>query len=97
MEGQWGPGPRHPCPHSLTAFSAHTDIAVGAPFDGDGKVFIYHGSSLGVVLKPSQVRGLWDEGVGVGAIRDIATEGRGGGEAARWLTVRTCRCWRARP
>ncbi|XP_076410156.1 integrin alpha-7 isoform X6 [Peromyscus maniculatus bairdii] len=31
------------------------DIAVGAPFDGDGKVFIYHGSSLGVVVKPSQV------------------------------------------
>ncbi|KAM7115006.1 integrin alpha-7 isoform 4-T4 [Molossus nigricans] len=31
------------------------DIAVGAPFDGDGKVFIYHGSSLGVVTKPSQV------------------------------------------
>lgn len=53
-----GPGPHHPCPHSLTAFSARTDIAVGAPFDGDGKVFIYHGSSLGVVIKPSQVRGL---------------------------------------
>uniref|UniRef100_A0A5G2RFV8 Integrin subunit alpha 7 n=1 Tax=Sus scrofa TaxID=9823 RepID=A0A5G2RFV8_PIG len=34
------------------------DIAVGAPFDGDGKVFIYHGSSLGVVAKPSQVRGV---------------------------------------
>lgn len=34
------------------------DIAVGAPFDGDGKVFIYHGSSLGVVTKPSQVRGV---------------------------------------
>ncbi|XP_045685555.1 integrin alpha-7 isoform X2 [Phyllostomus hastatus] len=31
------------------------DFAVGAPFDGDGKVFIYHGSSLGVVVKPSQV------------------------------------------
>ncbi|XP_066225798.1 integrin alpha-7 isoform X2 [Saccopteryx leptura] len=31
------------------------DIAVGAPFDGDGKVFIYHGNSLGVVVKPSQV------------------------------------------
>ena len=34
---------------------------MGAPFDGDGKVFIYHGSSLGVVPKPSQVSG----GVGV--------------------------------
>ncbi|XP_036774232.2 integrin alpha-7 isoform X3 [Manis pentadactyla] len=32
-----------------------TDVAVGAPFDGDGKVFIYHGSSLGVVTRPSQV------------------------------------------
>ncbi|XP_054446961.1 integrin alpha-7 isoform X2 [Pteronotus mesoamericanus] len=31
------------------------DFAVGAPFDGDGKVFIYHGSSLGVVVNPSQV------------------------------------------
>ncbi|XP_003431513.1 integrin alpha-7 isoform X4 [Canis lupus baileyi] len=39
------------------------DIAVGAPFDGDGKVFIYHGSSLGVVVKPSQV--LEGEAVGV--------------------------------
>ncbi|XP_003790544.1 integrin alpha-7 isoform X1 [Otolemur garnettii] len=40
-----------------------TDIAVGAPFDGDGKVFIYHGSSLGVVTKPSQV--LEGEAVGI--------------------------------
>ncbi|XP_030100774.1 integrin alpha-7 isoform X4 [Mus musculus] len=39
------------------------DIAVGAPFDGDGKVFIYHGSSLGVVVKPSQV--LEGEAVGI--------------------------------
>ncbi|XP_037703069.1 integrin alpha-7 isoform X10 [Choloepus didactylus] len=39
------------------------DIAVGAPFDGDGKVFIYHGSSLGLVLKPSQV--LEGEAVGI--------------------------------
>uniref|UniRef100_A0A2K6UFC5 Integrin subunit alpha 7 n=1 Tax=Saimiri boliviensis boliviensis TaxID=39432 RepID=A0A2K6UFC5_SAIBB len=39
------------------------DIAVGAPFDGDGKVFIYHGSSLGVVTKPSQV--LEGEAVGI--------------------------------
>lgn len=31
------------------------DIAVGAPFDGDGKVFIYHGSSMGIVEEPSQV------------------------------------------
>ncbi|XP_078192611.1 integrin alpha-7 isoform X8 [Callithrix jacchus] len=39
------------------------DIAVGAPFDGDGKVFIYHGSSLGIVAKPSQV--LEGEAVGI--------------------------------
>ncbi|XP_036722075.1 integrin alpha-7 isoform X4 [Balaenoptera musculus] len=39
------------------------DLAVGAPFDGDGKVFIYHGSSLGVVVKPSQV--LEGEAVGI--------------------------------
>ncbi|XP_007533431.1 integrin alpha-7 isoform X2 [Erinaceus europaeus] len=39
------------------------DIAVGAPFDGNGKVFIYHGSSLGVVVKPSQV--LEGEAVGI--------------------------------
>ncbi|XP_044851380.1 integrin alpha-7 [Mauremys mutica] len=39
------------------------DIAVGAPFDGAGKVFIYHGSSLGIVTKPAQV--LDGEGVGL--------------------------------
>lgn len=32
------------------------DIAVGAPFDGDGKVFIYRGSSSGIDTKPAQVR-----------------------------------------
>lgn len=55
---------------------------MGAPFDGDGKVFIYHGSSLGVVVKPSQVRGIetrervWVEKGGIGA------EGRGGGRGS---------------
>ncbi|XP_075758068.1 integrin alpha-7 isoform X1 [Pelodiscus sinensis] len=39
------------------------DLAVGAPFDGAGKVYIYHGSSLGIVTKPAQV--LDGEGVGV--------------------------------
>uniref|UniRef100_K7F4Y5 Integrin subunit alpha 7 n=1 Tax=Pelodiscus sinensis TaxID=13735 RepID=K7F4Y5_PELSI len=29
------------------------DLAVGAPFDGAGKVYIYHGSSLGIVTKPT--------------------------------------------
>ncbi|XP_028261398.1 integrin alpha-7 [Parambassis ranga] len=31
------------------------DIAVGAPFDGDGKVFIYRGSGSGIETKPAQV------------------------------------------
>ncbi|XP_074836469.1 integrin alpha-7 isoform X2 [Carettochelys insculpta] len=39
------------------------DLAVGAPFDGAGKVYIYHGSSLGIVTRPAQV--LDGEGVGV--------------------------------
>uniref|UniRef100_A0A3Q4M8H6 Integrin subunit alpha 7 n=1 Tax=Neolamprologus brichardi TaxID=32507 RepID=A0A3Q4M8H6_NEOBR len=33
----------------------YTDIAVGAPFDGDGKVFIYRGSKSGIETKPAQV------------------------------------------
>ncbi|KAB1269639.1 Integrin alpha-7 [Camelus dromedarius] len=40
-------------------------IAVGAPFDGDGKVFIYHGSSLGLVVTASQVRAVAGPGTGV--------------------------------
>uniref|UniRef100_W5LR93 Integrin subunit alpha 7 n=1 Tax=Astyanax mexicanus TaxID=7994 RepID=W5LR93_ASTMX len=31
------------------------DVAVGAPFDGDGKVFIFRGSANGIDTKPSQV------------------------------------------
>ncbi|XP_030366244.1 integrin alpha-7 isoform X7 [Strigops habroptila] len=41
------------------------DLAVGAPFDGAGKVYIYHGSSLGIVAAPAQV--LDGEAVGVTA------------------------------
>lgn len=41
------------------------DLAVGAPFDGAGKVYIYHGSNLGIVAKPAQVRGGCVVGVGV--------------------------------
>ncbi|XP_066031176.1 LOW QUALITY PROTEIN: integrin alpha-7-like, partial [Chamaea fasciata] len=41
------------------------DLAVGAPFDGAGKVFIYHGSALGIVTTPAQV--LDGEAVGVSA------------------------------
>ncbi|XP_075708276.1 integrin alpha-7 isoform X1 [Rhinoderma darwinii] len=40
----------------------YKDIAVGAPFDGSGKVFIYHGSKTGLVTKPAQVL----DGVSVG-------------------------------
>ncbi|XP_060113436.1 integrin alpha-6 isoform X1 [Heteronotia binoei] len=31
------------------------DIAVGAPYDEEGKVFIYHGSSNGIMTKPAQI------------------------------------------
>lgn len=33
-----------------------SDIAIGAPYDGNGKVFIYHGSSSGINTIPAQVR-----------------------------------------
>ncbi|XP_006878895.1 PREDICTED: integrin alpha-6-like isoform X2 [Elephantulus edwardii] len=33
----------------------YPDIAVGAPYDGMGKVFIYHGSVNGINTKPTQV------------------------------------------
>ncbi|KAK9966085.1 hypothetical protein ABG768_003215 [Culter alburnus] len=36
-------------------WDGYEDIAVGAPFDGDGKVFIYRGTSSGIDTKPSQV------------------------------------------
>uniref|UniRef100_A0A8C2ETB3 Integrin subunit alpha 7 n=1 Tax=Cyprinus carpio TaxID=7962 RepID=A0A8C2ETB3_CYPCA len=36
-------------------WDGYEDIAVGAPFDGDGKVFIYRGCSSGIDTKPSQV------------------------------------------
>ncbi|XP_034959768.2 integrin alpha-7 isoform X1 [Zootoca vivipara] len=39
------------------------DFAVGAPLDGDGKVYIYHGSNSGFVTKPAQI--LTGESVGV--------------------------------
>ncbi|KAM8806520.1 integrin alpha-6 isoform 3-T3 [Eudromia elegans] len=31
------------------------DIAVGAPYDGFGKVYIYHGSKTGINTKPAQI------------------------------------------
>lgn len=36
-------------------FGFSADIAVGAPFDEDGKVFIYRGSDAGIETKPAQV------------------------------------------
>ncbi|XP_077175823.1 integrin alpha-6 isoform X3 [Paroedura picta] len=33
----------------------YPDIAVGAPYDDHGKVFIYHGSSSGINTKPAQI------------------------------------------
>ncbi|NXD73642.1 ITA7 protein, partial [Eolophus roseicapillus] len=47
--------PPHPPSHSLPL--PPPDLAVGAPFDGAGKVYIYHGSSLGIVAAPAQVEG----------------------------------------
>uniref|UniRef100_A0A8C7GPT4 Integrin subunit alpha 7 n=1 Tax=Oncorhynchus kisutch TaxID=8019 RepID=A0A8C7GPT4_ONCKI len=41
----------------------YDDIAVGAPFDGDGKVFIYRGSSSGIDTKPAQILEGVKEGV----------------------------------
>uniref|UniRef100_A0A673Z4I2 Integrin subunit alpha 7 n=1 Tax=Salmo trutta TaxID=8032 RepID=A0A673Z4I2_SALTR len=41
----------------------YDDIAVGAPFDGDGKVFIYRGSSSGIDTKPAQILDGVNEGV----------------------------------
>lgn len=45
-------------------FPIRSDIAVGAPFDGDGKVFIYRGSDSGIETKPAQasfIRQFWNE------------------------------------
>ncbi|XP_048339879.1 integrin alpha-6 isoform X2 [Sphaerodactylus townsendi] len=33
----------------------YQDVAVGAPYDGFGKVYIYHGSSNGINTKPAQI------------------------------------------
>uniref|UniRef100_A0A8C8C8U8 Integrin alpha-2 domain-containing protein n=1 Tax=Oncorhynchus tshawytscha TaxID=74940 RepID=A0A8C8C8U8_ONCTS len=41
----------------------YDDIAVGAPFDGDGKVFIYRGSFSGIDTKPAQILEGVNEGV----------------------------------
>lgn len=70
-EGRWGGrgDPRvllrvpPPPPHRLSP--PPTDLAVGAPFDGAGKVYIYHGSNLGIVAKPAQVK---DGGRGRGGV-----------------------------
>ncbi|EDL79108.1 integrin, alpha 6, isoform CRA_c [Rattus norvegicus] len=35
--------------------NSYLDIAVGAPYDDLGKVFIYHGSPTGIITKPTQV------------------------------------------
>uniref|UniRef100_A0A5S6L3D8 Methylthioribulose-1-phosphate dehydratase n=1 Tax=Xenopus tropicalis TaxID=8364 RepID=A0A5S6L3D8_XENTR len=38
------------------------DVAIGAPFDGNGKVYIHHGSPKGLVTKPAQIL----DGISVG-------------------------------
>lgn len=45
-----GPG----MPVTLPCLSS-SDIAVGAPFEGLGKVYIYHSSSGGLLRQPQQV------------------------------------------
>lgn len=31
------------------------DIAIGAPYEGNGVIYIYLGSAAGIVIEPSQV------------------------------------------
>lgn len=98
-KGKLGPGPHLPALLQFDSLSpTPTDIAVGAPFDGDGKVFIYHGSSLGVVIKPSQVRGvvgMMCGGHGYGGTKGAQQQRAGGGLGE--LMVLSYRCWRVRP
>ncbi|XP_067869403.1 integrin alpha-3b [Heterodontus francisci] len=47
------------------------DIAIGAPYDGSGKVFIYHGSKNGLDPKPSQII----DGANLGRTNPIKTFG----------------------
>lgn len=46
-------GQPHPCGADPALLP--TDIAVGAPFEGHGKVYIYHSSAEGLLDKPRQV------------------------------------------
>lgn len=63
------------------------DLAVGAPFDGAGKVYIYHGSSLGIVVTPAQVC-VWGAGPGGGIAHRLPPQYHHG----------PCRrCWMGRP
>lgn len=41
----------------------YSDIAIGAPYDGNGKVFIYHGSSSGINTIPAQILDAKDRSV----------------------------------
>lgn len=31
------------------------DIAIGAPYEGNGVIYVYQGSAFGIVIEPSQV------------------------------------------
>lgn len=33
----------------------YDDIAIGAPYEGNGVIYVYKGSALGIVIEPSQV------------------------------------------
>ncbi|XP_062908247.1 integrin alpha-6-like isoform X1 [Mobula hypostoma] len=41
----------------------YPDIAVGVPYDGNGKVYIYHGSVTGINTKPAQILEVKDSSV----------------------------------
>jgi integrin alpha 7 len=37
----------------------YDDIAIGAPYEGNGVIYIYQGSDLGIVVEPSQVSSIF--------------------------------------
>lgn len=54
--GAQGWGTVGPIVHGVTLYCISSpDVAVGAPFEGLGKVYIYHGSSRGLLRQPQQV------------------------------------------
>ena len=58
---RWG---RHGAPRTQGDLSrlSSPDVAVGAPFEGLGKVYVYHSSSRGLLGRPQQVQVDRDKG-----------------------------------